>query len=158
MSVNFAEDFNDALVAFARNNVDFLVVGGYAVNFYGFDRSTGDLDIWIKPSEENKKKIYDTLISIGYPADAAKQVFELNFNQPCCFKLGDEKYPIDIFTHLVGATYTEAEPEKILFQVEENTNIYFIGMRHLIINKMMAGRDKDKIDVDALQKIVQFKK
>jgi hypothetical protein len=156
--VTFAEDFNEVLCAFAKHGVDFMVVGGYAVNFYGFDRSTGDLDIWINPIEENKQKIYDALVFIGYGGDAAKQIFGLNFEQPCCFKLGDDKYPVDIFTHIVGASFKEAAAEKILFQVEEGVNIYFISVRHLVINKMFAGRDKDKIDVDALQKIIQFKK
>ena len=156
--VNFAEDFNEAISAFAKHEVDFLIVGGYAVNFYGFDRNTGDLDIWINPVEENKQKIYEALVSLGYPSESAKQVYALNFNEPCCFKLGNELYPVDIFTHIVGATYKEAAPEKVLFQVEEGVNIYFISVRHLIINKMLAGRDKDKIDVDALQKIIQLKK
>ncbi len=158
MKLNFAEDFNEVLSAFAKQQVDFLIVGGYAVNFYGYDRNTGDLDIWINPVEENKQKIYSALISLGYSDDDAKQVLGLDFNGPCCFKLGDDKYPVDIFTHLLGVKYEDAAKEKILFQEEESMNVYFISSKHLVINKMLAGRDKDKIDIDALQRIIKLKK
>jgi len=156
--VSFAENFNEILVAFAKHHVDFLVVGGYAVNFHGHDRTTSDLDIWINPVEENKEKIYKSLISIGYNIEGAKQVFDLNFEQPCCFKLGDDFYPVDIFTRVLGVSFQDASRDKIVFQVEDDVNIYFISFNHLIINKMLAGRDKDKNDVDALQRIIKLKK
>ena len=43
--MKFADSFNEILVAFAVADVEFLVVGGYAVNFYGYDLTTSDLDI-----------------------------------------------------------------------------------------------------------------
>lgn len=156
--MNFAANFNETISAFAKFEVDFLIVGGYAVNFYGLDRNTSDLDIWINPVEENKKKIYDALVSIGYDPETANQIFTLDFSGPCAFKLGDEKYPVDIFTDMLGIKFQEAAAEKVLFQAEENVNIYFISLKHLVLNKMLVGRSKDKFDVDALQTIVRFTK
>jgi len=45
-----------------KNNVRYIVVGGYAVNFHGYRRTTGDIDLWIKPDNgENKKAILKSL-------------------------------------------------------------------------------------------------
>lgn len=156
--MKFADNFDEILSAFALAGVEFLVVGGYAVNFYGYDRTTSDLDIWINPVESNKPKITQALVNLGYLAEGDQHVSSLNFSQPSCFRLGDETYVVDIFTHMAGVNFKDAWEEKILFETEGVANIYFISLRHLVINKMLAGRDKDKMDVDALQKIIQLKK
>ena len=156
--MKFAENFDEILVAFALNNVEFLVVGGYAVNFYGYDRITSDLDVWINPIDENKPRIAKALVDLKYLQPGDEHVSGLDFSQPCCFRLGDEKHTVDVFTHVVGVCFKDAWADKILFQTEGDAHIYFISLKHLIINKMLAGRDKDKIDVDALQRIIKLKK
>ncbi|MDB5283094.1 MAG: hypothetical protein JWO06_2169, partial [Bacteroidota bacterium] len=143
--MKFADNFNEVLLAFAAAQVEFLVVGGYAVNFYGYDRTTSDLDIWINPVDSNKPKISNALIHLNYISEGDQHVSSLDFSQPCCFRLGDDTHTVDIFTHVVGVNFMEAWAEKVLFQTEGKMNIYFISVHHLIINKMLAGRDKDKI-------------
>ena len=59
--MQFANNFNEILLAFSNAGVDFMVVGGYAVNFHGYVRTTSDLDIWINPVESNKIKITKAL-------------------------------------------------------------------------------------------------
>ena len=44
----------DFLYDLVLENVDFILVGGYAVIYYGYFRTTGDLDIWLNPTNENK--------------------------------------------------------------------------------------------------------
>jgi hypothetical protein len=36
--------------------VDFILIGGYAVNFHGYSRATGDMDVWLKPDNDNRSK------------------------------------------------------------------------------------------------------
>ncbi len=47
--MTFAENFELVLAALNANSVNYMLVGGFAVNFYGYNRSTSDLDIWVKP-------------------------------------------------------------------------------------------------------------
>jgi len=50
----FLESHSNLLEKLIKANVEFLIIGGYAVNYYGYNRTTGDLDIWIKPDNFNK--------------------------------------------------------------------------------------------------------
>jgi hypothetical protein len=49
-------DFRDFLRLLNLHEVDYLVVGGYAVGYHGYPRATGDMDIWIATSETNAEK------------------------------------------------------------------------------------------------------
>lgn len=51
-------DFIDILSAFSEEKVDYLVVGGYAMAFHGYVRATGDIDLWIRLSNENAQKVW----------------------------------------------------------------------------------------------------
>jgi hypothetical protein len=62
-------DFEEILHSFTKENVEFMLCGGFAVNFHGYNRSTSDLDIWVKPNENNKTKIISALLKIGYPKE-----------------------------------------------------------------------------------------
>ncbi|MDZ7772400.1 MAG: hypothetical protein U5K31_06645 [Balneolaceae bacterium] len=55
--MTLANNFEQILQAFNANEVDYLITGGYAVIFHGYGRTTGDLDIWINPSKENKPRL-----------------------------------------------------------------------------------------------------
>ncbi|MEW6606541.1 MAG: hypothetical protein AB1414_03670 [bacterium] len=55
------QDFKELLELFNKHQVDFLIVGGYALAFHGAPRYTGDMDIFVKPSVENGKKILAAL-------------------------------------------------------------------------------------------------
>lgn len=50
-------DFRDLLALFNKNNVDYVIVGGYALAFHGVPRYTGDLDILVKADGENAARI-----------------------------------------------------------------------------------------------------
>ena len=52
-----ANNFEEVLIAFNKQKVEYMIAGGYAVIFHGYGRTTGDLDIWVKPSPENQKKL-----------------------------------------------------------------------------------------------------
>ncbi|WP_321538337.1 hypothetical protein [Flavobacterium piscinae] len=50
---------------FEVNNVKYITIGGFAVNIYGYSRNTGDLDILIEDSLENRKNLRKAFIEIG---------------------------------------------------------------------------------------------
>lgn len=51
------DDFIDFLKLFNQFKVDYILVGGYAVIFHGYNRTTGDLDVWVKPTVNNYRKM-----------------------------------------------------------------------------------------------------
>jgi len=53
----FNEDFQDFLKALNANEVEYMLIGGYAVIAHGYHRTTGDMDIWVNKTSENYQKL-----------------------------------------------------------------------------------------------------
>src|SRR5438105_11934991 len=91
-----SQDFIDILSAFSEEKVDYLLVGSYAMAFHGWARATGDIDLWIRPSEENAEKVWRALKRFGAP------LFDLNqgdLQRPgTIFQMGIAPNRIDIIT------------------------------------------------------------
>ncbi|GDX51091.1 hypothetical protein LBMAG27_01380 [Bacteroidota bacterium] len=153
-----ADQFEEIIVALTQYNVEFMVAGGYAVNFHGFNRTTGDIDLWVKPIESNKQKVFDAIRSLNFSADSISQILILNFEKPFAFKLGNEPVDIDIFNFITGVKYADAEKNMIRFAYSETLTVNYIHLTDLVVNKMLTGRPKDKLDVIELQNIMRFKK
>ena len=60
-------DFRDILFAFCEEKVEFMLVGAYAVAAHGLPRATGDIDLWVKCTEENAKRVINALRRFGAP-------------------------------------------------------------------------------------------
>lgn len=60
-------DFRDMLFAFCEEKVEFMLVGAYAVAAHGLPRATGDIDLWIKCSEQNAERVWSALRRFGAP-------------------------------------------------------------------------------------------
>ncbi len=133
-------------------DVNFIVVSGYAVIYHGYPRLTTDLDVWLKPDNDNKEKLLIALASYSIIEKHIEKVSEFDFAKTQSFHIGEEKNRIDLLTHIAGLSYEEAAPDKEFLEIDEK-KIPFIAYNHLIINKMVAGRSQDKADVDILQKV-----
>lgn len=86
--MEFNQDFRDILVALNDANVDFLVVGAYAVAAHGFPRATGDLDIWVRANIESAPKVLRALREFGAPMHEIK---ESDFAAPSVVKLASRQ-------------------------------------------------------------------
>ncbi len=132
--------------------VEFILIGGYAVNYHGYNRTTGDLDVWLKPDNENKKSILRCLEKYDLEIESLQQINELDFSHALVFSLGDEPYKTDFLTKVSGVSYVEANNEKVHFD-HEGIKVPFINLNHLILTKMSTGRGKDKVDIEKLQEV-----
>ena len=94
-------DYRDILSALSDARVDFLVVGAYALAFYGLPRATGDIDLWVRSSEDNASRIIMALAAFGVP------IRDLNERDLCSpgvvFQIGVPPGRIDILTELTGS-------------------------------------------------------
>jgi hypothetical protein len=57
-------------------NVDFILIGGYAVNFHGYNRTTGDMDVWLKPDNDNRTKFIEYLKNEGFDNSSLNKISE----------------------------------------------------------------------------------
>lgn len=151
--MNLNKDFEDVLAAFYQYKVSYMVVGGYAVNFHGYERNTSDLDIWVKPTTENFACIIEALKQMGFEESSLNHLKGFEPTKPFLFHIGSEPNDVEVFNFVTGVKYEDAEPHKILFSYTAAMPIYFISIRDLILNKMLTNRTKDKLDVEMLQKI-----
>ena len=143
------EDYKEMLLLLTESNVDFILVGAYALAAHGYPRSTGDIDIWINPIPENAEKVYECLVKFGAP------LFDLKPEDLCVtgnvFQIGIAPRRIDILTGISGVKFQDAKKDLIKVEME-GIRLPFLSFNHLLINKETSGRDKDIIDLKRLRK------
>ncbi|MDX2046342.1 MAG: nucleotidyltransferase [Chitinophagaceae bacterium] len=146
----FNPDFRDFLKALHKHQVDYLLVGGYAVIIHGYERVTADMDIWVKCNADNYNKLNMAFHSFGMP------VFDMTLNNFLdtekwdVFRFGRKPVAIDIMTRVKGLDFDEAFQKSSLVNIDD-TEIRLIHYEHLIIAKKKAGRAKDIQDLENLE-------
>jgi hypothetical protein len=143
-------DFRDILFAFCEEKVEFMLVGAYAVAAHGLPRATGDIDLWIKCSEQNAERVWSALSRFGAPLS---EVSKHDFTKPdTVVQIGVTPRRIDILTGLTGVEYIDAEAQQILVDVEGLT-VPVIGLADLVRNKLAVGRPQDIADAARLRQL-----
>lgn len=141
-------DFAEMLSALSEADVEYLVVGGYAVIAHGYPRATGDIDIWVRPTRENAEKVMLALRRFGAPlADLTEQDL---VTPGLVFQIGVVPSRIDILTDIDGVTFDEAWASRITARVE-GQDIPVLGRAALLRSKKATGRKKDRLDASWLE-------
>ena len=142
-------EWNDLLGELLSHNVLFLVVGGIAVSAYGHSRYTKDLDLWVKPSEDNAHNILRALQKF-FDTDIGLKIEQ--FTEPEMLTIiGKEPFRVDIITSISGVQFDSAYSNKSDFKLGDEL-VPFIGINELLISKEKAGRPQDLADVAILRK------
>lgn len=148
----FFEPHRNLISTLIEEGVSFIVVGGYAVNFHGYNRPTGDMDIWLQPSEENKQRLIRMLKKHDFDDESIKYLSSLNFKEAQVFSMGEPPFKFDFLTKINLVSYEDADQQKVL-QDADGLTIPFIHLNHLILSKISTGRTKDKADIEELNKV-----
>jgi hypothetical protein len=144
-------DFVDVIVAFADAGVEFVIVGAYALAFHGSPRASGDIDLFVRPTQENAARVVRALEAFGAPL-AAHGVATADFaRKGAVYQIGLPPRRIDVLTEISGVTFEEAWATRETAEVE-NHAVHIIGRAELVRNKLAAGRPKDIADVARLKK------
>lgn len=152
---------NDSFLEFWRilndYQVRYILVGGFATNFHGYQRFTGDVDIYIEDTTENRRQLrqaYRAYIKIDFPSFETIQ-----------FVPGWVDFPLrdgtrlDIMTSMAGIELSFDECLKVARIIEiDNISIPVLHLQHLIDNKKAVGRPKDQLDVINLEEIQKQQK
>ena len=153
----FLDSHQELLIALLHHDVDFIIIGGYAVIFHGYHRTTGDMDIWLNPENDNKWKLIKALEVFGIEHHALQELATLDFQQHHVFHIGVEPEKIEFLTHINGVLFDKANRIKIIADIDE-LKIPFLHFNHLILSKINTGRLKDQADIEELQKIHLYTK
>ncbi len=140
-------DFKELLGLFNDHNVQYMIVGGYALAFHGAPRYTGDIDLFIKPDSENAQQILIALEKFGFGSVGIKQEDLEKPNK--VIQLGYPPVRIDIITSISGLSWDEACNERVEGEYGD-ISVYYIGKEHYVLNKKASGRKKDLADIEAL--------
>lgn len=144
------------LVDLLNGGVEFLLIGGYAVNYHGYPRYTMDMDLWLNPSDTNKEQFITFLQREGFLDEGINHLKKVDFSTAQVFHIGEQETRIDFLTKLSGVEFNEAYNQCAKLPIG-NKIVPVIQYEHLMVNKMLSGRAKDKADVDELQKIRKYK-
>ncbi|HEX5660520.1 MAG TPA: hypothetical protein VFX59_25170 [Polyangiales bacterium] len=141
------QDYQDLLQEFQQAQVEFLLIGGWAVAAHGHGRATDDIDLLVRPSADNAKRVYEALQRFGAPLQGVDAgLFEA---ERYGYRIGRKPLLIEILTAIDGVDFDEAAAEAITVDAN-GLMIPVIGKGALIKNKRAAGRAKDLADVQAL--------
>ena len=145
--IQLPQDFSEFLKLLNSRQVEYLVIGGWAVGFYGYPRATGDMDIWVSRSEENAGKLMESLKEFGFDVPNLSPALFTKENQ--ITRLGLPPLRIEILTTISGVSFDECfSNRKTILMNEVMINI--IGLEDLIKNKLAAKRFKDLDDFEKL--------
>ncbi len=145
--MDLAPDFNEFFACLRSNDVEFLVVGAYAVAFHGVPRFTGDLDVFVRPTVENGRRVKAAIQQFGFPGEglAAEDIV----TGTKIIQMGLEPVQIHLMSDISGVTWDEAWADHAVGRCGDH-DVPFIGRGALLRNKRAAGRLKDLADIEAL--------
>ena len=136
-----------------ENEVNYLTIGGLAVNIYGYGRNTGDIDIFIEDSISNRQKLRKAIQQLGLGDFESINTMQFlpgwtDFNLNINFRL-------DIMTSVKGLENISFKEllEKANIIVINGVPVYFLDYDNLIIAKKASNRPKDQLDIEELEKI-----
>ncbi len=147
-------DFKDLLEELARDGVELVLVGGYAVAFHAKPRATKDIDIVLLGSDENLRRAGAALARFGAPANVVSAIAKMAPTE--IVYMGQPPLRVDFLREIDGVDSAALFADAVATEID-GVRLKVISLSHLIANKLAAGRPQDLVDADLLER-VQTKK
>ena len=147
MALRLPDDFKDFLKLCTQKRVKYLLIGGYAVHYHGYPRSTGDMDIWIELSPSNAAKVVKAFHAFGYRAPDMHE--ELFLEKGAIVRMGNPPLRLEIVNEISGVTFARCYAARKR-AIIDGIRVNLINLQHLKKNKKAAGRPKDLNDLEHL--------
>lgn len=140
-------DFKEFLRLLNSNEVEYLLIGGFAVSFHGYPRATGDMDIWIAVGRSNAERLARTLNEFGFSSDDV--VPELFLADDRIVRLGEPPFRIELLTSISGVAFADCFANRVVASID-GVMVNVISRIDLLRNKLASGRTKDLSDLEEL--------
>ena len=147
--IQLPPDFKEFLKLLNKHKVEYLLVGGYAVGYYGYPRATADMDIWIAVKPINAMKIVTVLNEFGF--DAPELTTDLFLEENKIIRMGVPPVRLEIITTISGVDFDSCYQQKKHGKID-GVEVNIIDLENLRKNKTASGRYKDLNDLENLPK------
>jgi hypothetical protein len=147
MDIELPPDFKEFLKLLNEHDVEYLLIGGYAVGYHGYPRATNDIDFWIAINPENAARMVAVLQDFGFGTpDLSPKLF---LKEKSIVRMGVEPIKIEVTTGIDGVDFDECYTNRIVDELD-GVRANLINLHHLKINKKASGRNKDLNDLENL--------
>ena len=145
--ITLPPDFKDFIRLLNAHNVDYLLIGGYAVALHGYVRYTQDMDIWVYTSPGNADKLVVALKDFGFPQ--ADELLDVLQKDNRVVGMGIPPMKIEIVTTIDGVSFEECFQNRLTIEVD-GISVHYLSLPDLRRNKQSSGRFKDLDDLEHL--------
>jgi hypothetical protein len=147
MDIVLPPDFKEFLILLKNKDIQYLLIGGYAVGYHGYPRATNDMDIWIAVNVKNAEKMVLALKEFGFETPQLSK--ELFLKENNIVRLGIAPMRIEILNTISGVGFGACFQEKIVDTID-GVEVNIISLQHLKMNKKASARHKDLDDLENL--------
>jgi hypothetical protein len=119
-----------------------MLIGGYAVNYYGYNRNTQDMNVWFAPTNENKEAFNNTLLCMEYSEIEVAPLHTEDFTKPYKVDIGLPEAEIDVLTFVHNNISFDAT-EPLIEKLEINNGLFinFVPYKTLKNIKLLVRCD-----------------
>ena len=146
-TIRLATDFKEFLQLLNEHQVEYLLIGGYAVGYHGYPRATVDMDIWIGRRPATATKMVEILREFGFNVPNLSP--ELFLKQDQIVRMGMPPVRLEIFTSIPGVRFEECYAARVE-DVLDGIKVNLINLQDLKTNKRASGRHQDLNDLENL--------
>jgi hypothetical protein len=129
------------------NQVEYLLIGGYAVSYHGYPRATNDMDVWVAVHPDNAERLVNVMQAFGFSVEGLSSDLFLKENK--IVRMGVPPTRIEVLTGISGVTFDECYADRIVGEID-GVVVSLIDLEHLKQNKKASGRYKDLSDLEHL--------
>ena len=147
MDLELPKDFREFLRLLRTHGVEYLLIGGWAVGYHGYPRSTDDLDVWIAIAPANADRVVKALSDFGF--DVPELSADLFLQNDQIVRMGVEPVRIEVMTTISGVDFSDCYRERLETTLDDEP-VSLISLHHLRLNKKASGRLKDLADLENL--------
>lgn len=144
------KDLREFIELLNSHGVEYLVVGAHCLAFYGLPRLTGDLDLFVRVSGENARRLEQVITAFGFASTGLKAKDFLEAGQ--VIQLGIVPNRVDLLTGIESVAFDEAWSSRIAGSLE-GLPVHFLSKDLFIRNKLAVGRSQDIADADRVRNI-----
>jgi predicted nucleotidyltransferase len=145
--IRLPKDFKEFLRLLNDHQVEYLLVGGYAVGYHGYPRATVDLDIWVAVTPFNAGHLVKVFKEFGFDVKELKE--DLFLQENMIIRIGEPPLRIEVMTSVSGVDFDACHQRRINDTID-GIQVNFINLEDLKANKLAAGRHKDLNDLENL--------
>jgi hypothetical protein len=146
-TIHLPKDFKEFLQLLKTHEVEYLLIGGFAVSYHGYPRTTLDMDFLITLKQENIDKLRIVLKDFGF---GFREIFEPDFWQfGKIIRMGNPPMRIELISKASGIEFDECFKNRTV-DFLDGIEVNIISLEDLKKNKIAAGRHKDLNDIENL--------